>query len=358
MPSAPTTFRLITLGSSASDLSSISSNEQTHPAEEAEAILRILLSSRPTLEKKESTYEPFRKLRQNQDPANTAQYFEILKEMFELISSVKDNKFAQKRFLFMRFIPSFRLKLGSLNRVLENTIEDPSENGRNRALLVILSELSRSKGGIIRLEKQALRASQRKLSMKDMFANTPQGLETPSYNVVDRRRGISDDWEIRRYDDFTVCSTKMDRSKGPQGFNSLAGYIFGANKEEKKMAMTTPVITSPNNDEMSFIMPSTFWNEENLSQAPTPITSDVTIKKSSLFEKSNDSTFAVLWFSGYAIGNSARKRKEQLMNLIDGDSKYELANRGDKPFLMQYNDPFQPGWKRRNEVAVAVKLKG
>ena len=46
------------------------------------------------------------------------------------------------------------------------------------------------------------------------------------------------------------------------------------------------------------------------------------------------------------------------MNLIDGDSKYELANRGDKPFLMQYNDPFQPGWKRRNEVAVAVKLKG
>ena len=39
----------------------------------------------------------------------------------------------------MRFIPSFRLKLGSLNRVLENTIEDPGENGRNRALLVILS---------------------------------------------------------------------------------------------------------------------------------------------------------------------------------------------------------------------------
>lgn len=324
---------------------------------EAEIILRTLLSRRSSVEQKASTYEPLRKLRQNQDPASTARYLDILKQIFEIMSSVEDNKWCAKRLPLMSLIPSFRLKLGSLNRVLENTIEDRTEIGRNRALLVILSELSRSKGGIFRLEKQALRASRKKLSMKDMFANTPQGLETPKYTVVDRRTGISDDWEIRKYDDFTVCSTKMDRSKGPAGFNSLAGYIFGANKEQKKMAMTTPVITSANNDEMSFIMPSTFWNEENLSQAPTPITPEVSVQKSSVLEKSDDSTFAVLWFTGYAIGDSARKRKEQLVRLVEADSKYELVDESDKPFLMQYNDPFQPGWKRRNEVAIAVKMK-
>ena len=65
----------------------------------------------------------------------------------------------------------------------------------------------------------------------------------------------------------------------------------------------------------------------------------------------------MLWFTGYAIGDSARKRKEQLVRLVEADSKYELVDESDKPFLMQYNDPFQPGWKRRNEVAIAVKMK-
>merc|ERR1711871_570375 len=119
--------------------------------------------------------------------------------------------------------------------------------------------------------------------------------------------------------------------------------------------MTTPVITSADDDEISFIMPSMFWNEKNLSQAPTPITANVSIKKSSILETSNDSTFAVLWFNGYAIGDSARNKKEQLLSLVEADGKYELANKNDQPFLMQYNDPFQPGWRRRNEVAVAVK---
>merc|ERR1711871_596248 len=110
--------------------------------------------------------------------------------------------------------------------------------------------------------------------------------------------------------------------------------------------MTTPVITSANSDEMSFIMPSAFWEEESLSRAPMPIASNVSIKKSSVLETSNDSTFAVLWFNGYAIGDSTRKKKAQLLNLVEADSKYELVNKNDQPFLMQYNDPFQPGWRR------------
>ena len=349
------------LHSSASKQTSSSlfcSFEANDASSEAEATLRTLLSSRSSLEKKASTYEPLRSLRQSQDPSSTARYLEVLKEMFEIISSVKGNKWCNKKLPLIGLIPSFRLKLGSLSRVLETTIEDRTENGRNRALLVILSELSRSKGGIIRLENQVLKASRKKPSMEDMFANTPKGLETPTYTVVDRRTGISNDWEVRKYDDFTVCATKMDKARGPAGFNTLAGYIFGANKEQKKMAMTTPVITSANSDEMSFIMPSAFWEEESLSRAPMPIASNVSIKKSSVLETSNDSTFAVLWFNGYAIGDSTRKKKAQLLNLVEADSKYELVNKNDQPFLMQYNDPFQPGWRRRNEVAVAVKLKG
>ena len=68
---------------------------------EAEIILRILLSRRSSVEQKASTYEPLRKLRQNQDPASTARYLDILKQIFEIMSSVEDNKWCAKRLPLM-----------------------------------------------------------------------------------------------------------------------------------------------------------------------------------------------------------------------------------------------------------------
>ena len=98
-------------------------------------------------------------------------------------------------------------------------------------------------------------------------------------------------WELRKYDEFSVCSTYMDfnggnedsdaerldynsrkKSNAGMAFNSLAGYIFGQNQEKKTMAMTTPVISTSDRNKMSFVMPSDYWGEEDrLVKAPSPI---------------------------------------------------------------------------------------
>ena len=322
---------------------------------EAEKILRVLTSSRWSLKSKKEKYEPLRKLRQESND----RYLAILKEMIALIGTVPDES---KRIPVLgRFIPTLSYKLGCLKRVLDANIDDDSANGQMRGLLIILAELTKTRGGIRSLEKESLKALKHKVTMKEMKKNTPAGLETPEYTVLEEKKGLTDDWEIREYKDFTTASLQMDpstrdgKNKGPQGFNTLAGYIFGKNKEEKKMAMTTPVIINGKNDEMSFIMPSDYWPEEKLKEAPAPMdNSGVVIQKYSSMTDSNN-VCAVLWFKGYAFGAKANQRKEQLLEMIANDDKYELCNEKDIPVLMQYNDPFVPPWKRRNEVAVAVK---
>eukprot|EP01036_Dinobryon_divergens_P000096 gene96-111_t len=64
-----------------------------------------------------------------------------------------------------------------------------------------------------------------------------------------------------------------ENAVGPAAFNQLAGYIFGGNQPQQKMAMTTPVIFQESNSrKMSFVMPSKFWqSSQQLSEAPLPL---------------------------------------------------------------------------------------
>ena len=69
-------------------------------------------------------------------------------------------------------------------------------------------------------------------------------LETPGYEVLSRRK----DYEVRRYEEYAVAETPVRSSAGAaagEGFNELAGYIFGGNAEGESMPMTTPVISWP-----------------------------------------------------------------------------------------------------------------
>ena len=122
-------------------------------------------------------------------------------------------------------------------------------------------------------------------SMEEMLARTPDGLETPRYKVISSAAA----WEVREYEEFSVCSTAIDRpvegGDAPQiqqpslpaagGFQALAGYIFGRNEEGEKMAMTTPVLSQRSAEgrmQMSFVLPARFWDggRENAVQAPSP----------------------------------------------------------------------------------------
>merc|ERR1719203_1211949 len=76
-------------------------------------------------------------------------------------------------------------------------------------------------------------------------------------------------------DDNDVEEYSYDNSftKSGNGFNTLASYIFGNNKEDKQLSMTTPVAIT-NNGEMQFFL----YNDDNSlnkeEDFPTPLDDD------------------------------------------------------------------------------------
>ncbi|KAJ1485146.1 SOUL hem-binding protein [Baffinella frigidus] len=187
-------------------------------------------------------------------------------------------------------------------------------------------------------------------TMAEMILRTPEGLETPKYEVLAEMQGF----EVREYAEFTVCSTPM--GTGFSAFESLAGYVFGKNQEEKKMAMTTPVISSPDGQKMSFIMPSSFWADTK--GAPTPLaTAAVKVEGKGGGMLAGTDTLACMWFGGYTTKDEVVKRKKALREALAKDAAWEVADASSEPVLLQYNDPFVPPWRRRNEVALTVKRR-
>ena len=165
--------------------------------------------------------------------------------------------------------------------------------------------------------------------------------ETQAYKVIQ----IEKEFEIRHYPSATMAlvtsSLKSYRELGNTGFRKLAGYIFGGNKENKKIAMTSPVHMeiSDSVSSMSFVMP-TNYNKDNL---PLPNNSEIKIKVS------EPEYVAALQFGGFATTSRIEKHKAQLKKLLEDKG---ISYYGNFRYL-GYNPPFQL-FGRRNEVIVAI----
>lgn len=218
---------------------------------------------------------------------------------------------------------------------------------------------------IVQLEKAARREAKSSVNVEDIETRLPQGLETPAYDVLKRTKKTG--YEIRRYQPFSVCSVSMSKPRpqeksetdakisspqlaGASAFGALAGYLFGKNVESTAMKMTTPVISSGEGDarQMAFVLPSDFWKEGGLQSAPTPLEgSGVTLIRVGGGEK------AAIIFGGFAGKSDVETRTNQLLSELANDKEWK-AGPDSKVTLAQYNDPFTPPWKRRNEVFIAV----
>jgi len=203
-----------------------------------------------------------------------------------------------------------------------------------------------------------------------MLKRTPSDLETPKYRVLaSRKNGL----EIRRNEQFSVCSVTMKELSGntsgsdkesaaklsnPQlsgatSFGALAGYLFGKNEQSKAMKMTTPVFTEGEGDlkKMSFVLPSDYWTDGSVNEAPKPL-SDSAVKVASV----EGCERAVLAFGGFGRKADVAVQSKKLRDMLEMDKEWMVV--GDAPVtLAQYNDPFTPPWKRRNEVSVPVVLR-
>lgn len=250
-------------------------------------------------------------------------------------------------------IPSYRVNLFLLRAVLSITGDSkPTQASRRQNLAITLNQLKNYRGGIKSLHRDAIRKGGAKVSMSEMLKRTPQGLETPSYSVI--KSSASKMYEVREYDSYSVCS--LIYKGGPRGFQSLAGYIFGKNKEEKAMAMTTPVFMGAEGDKksMSFVMPSAYWGDDEKlkDEAPTPL-DGTGIEKVQVGKE----TRVAMWYGGLSSPAAQKEKAGELMKAMEEDEEWEIVGGMEGMIVANYNDPFTSPWKRRNEVQFKVERR-
>ena len=181
------------------------------------------------------------------------------------------------------------------------------------------------------------------------------GTEEPSY-TVERRIG---DVEISRYGLRIAALTSVgagEEAARNEGFRRLAGYIFGGNTANAKIAMTAPVsqqnekiaMTAPVASQrgpdgdwvIRFFMPSKY----TLDTLPTP--NDDRVQLVTVPPE----RVAVLRFSGSINPAAVAARTEELLNTLR-DNGIEPA--GD-PMGWFYDPPWTVPFLRRNEVVVSL----
>lgn len=165
-------------------------------------------------------------------------------------------------------------------------------------------------------------------------------LETYDYTVLKQ----VDEVEIRQYEEANFISYKMAGSSfsesSGKGFRVLAGYIFGDNDANKKIAMTAPVsMEFDDSITMRFMVPSDF----QLSDLPNP--NDENIK----FETLPGEKMAAIRFGGWASDYKIEAYQEELRKTLD---KAHIEY--NEPFIyFGYDSPYNL-INRRNEILVRV----
>jgi hypothetical protein len=165
-------------------------------------------------------------------------------------------------------------------------------------------------------------------------------IEMPKYRVIKKLGEV----EIREYPSLILAQTSLKKSdydeEGSNGFRTVAGYIFGGNKSQQKIAMTAPVImTMGDSASMSFVMPS----EYNMQDLPAPSNNQVKLIQE------NAKILAVIRFGGYSSSEKIQKYADQLYLELKNN---KLETRG-KLLYMGYNAPWDVT-NRRNEVAIEL----
>jgi hypothetical protein len=154
-----------------------------------------------------------------------------------------------------------------------------------------------------------------------------------------------DTFEIRNYEAtlFTTVklATKKYKESSSKGFSLLAGYIFGNNKRNEKIAMTSPVaMTIEDSVTMMFMVPRKF-KKETLPQ-PNQLQIE--------FKEEPAKTVAAIVFDGWANDEKIEKYKEKLKVALDTKGiKYSNLF-----YFLGYNAPYEV-FNRKNEVIVELR---
>lgn len=165
-------------------------------------------------------------------------------------------------------------------------------------------------------------------------------IETYPYSTVQ----TFEDFEIRKYEASLFTSVKLatkDYSEASRlGFSTLAGYIFGANDKQEKIAMTSPVAMSIEDSmTMMFMVP----RDKKISDLPKPNNTSIQ------FVEEPEKWVAVISFGGWANDSKIEKYKKKLSEAL---SKQGIQH-NNKFMFLGYNPPFEV-LNRKNEIIVEL----
>ncbi|MDC3366191.1 heme-binding protein [Flavobacteriaceae bacterium] len=173
------------------------------------------------------------------------------------------------------------------------------------------------------------------------FLNSQRNIETYAFTIIDSYETI----EIRQYEASLFTSVQMSsnnyRKTSSKGFSVLAGYIFGGNDKEKKIAMTSPVAMSlKDSTTMLFLVPKKY-TRDNL-----PVPNDSRIEFKVIPEKK----VAAISFGGWANDSKIASFKKKLIDVLNSKGiKYT-----DNFYFLGYNAPMEV-FNRKNEIIVELE---
>ena len=171
--------------------------------------------------------------------------------------------------------------------------------------------------------------------------NSQRNIETYAY-VVNKKY---DKFEIRSYKATLFTSVKLSskgyKNSSSKGFSILAGYIFGENERNEKIAMTSPVTMSLEDSmTMMFMVPKKLKKE----MLPKPNQSLIE------FKEEPAKTVAAITFNGWANDEKIEKFKQELKSALDAEG-ITYSNRF---YFLGYNAPYEV-FNRKNEIIVELQ---
>jgi hypothetical protein len=181
--------------------------------------------------------------------------------------------------------------------------------------------------------------------------------EEPEYQVVRTLRGA----ELRQYAAYTVAEVLVagpSSEAGSQAFPILAGYIFGKNKGEKKLAMTAPVTqtavpvklemtapvtqtAAPGGFVVQFVLP----RGVTVNSAPEPLDARIQLRELA------PAQMAVIRYSGSWSASNDNEHLDQLQSALQAANLAWLG----EPVYARYDPPFKPWFLRRNEIWLRLR---
>jgi hypothetical protein len=172
------------------------------------------------------------------------------------------------------------------------------------------------------------------------FINAQRNIETYPYVIKKKYK----QFEIRSYESTLFTSVKLStkgyKNSSSKGFSILAGYVFGNNEKNEKIAMTSPVSMSlEDSTTMMFMVPRKF----NKDMLPKPNQSGIA------FKEEPAKTVAAISFGGWANDAKIEKYKKHLKAALDAEG-IKYSNRF---YFFGYNAPYEV-FNRKNEIIVEL----